>query len=214
MRWLVFALLLSSHAPVAMAQDSRTWSHHELYQKAYDGLLTAPDLDRAFEVSQSRCKIEAMKVSVPAPSCVQRQVEGCFGLSGMALGRCQALQDSQRSLGQLACDNSAASAAYEAQDAIFENCMVVEGWTRRPFVPARSPDPHPDAAFAEALARTIPDWEALDREPGWDAFLKGADPLTGKLRGSILNDLVQQRDAEAVAAMMRQYRSTQAQGAQ
>lgn len=210
MRWLILALFVASSASVALAQNSRTWSHHELYQKAHDGLLSAADLDRAFELSQSRCKIESMKIAVPPPSCVQRQVEGCFGLSGMALGRCQALRDSQRSLGQLACDNSAATAAYEAQDSIFENCMVVEGWTRRPFVPTKSPDPHPDAAFAEALARTIPDWETLDREPGWDAFLKGTDPLTGKLRGSILHDLVQQRDAEAVAAMMRQYRATQA----
>lgn len=112
-----------SNAPAPTGQW--VWNNPELYAKADLNLITDADLDKSFSSAKNQCRIEALRVPKPAPSCYQPPRMDCTGMVGVSLGFCQAFTPPRE------CDYSGVNAAQEAQDSIYESCMSLAGWEKK-----------------------------------------------------------------------------------
>jgi cell division septum initiation protein DivIVA len=65
-------------------------------------------------------------------------------------------------------------------------------------------------AFVTELTSLAPDWEAVDGEDGWKAWLAEYDHDARRLRQDILDDALASRDAKYVASMISKWKATQA----
>lgn len=84
---------------------------------------SAADLHYTFKRDEAACKIEALNIPIPSPSCVQPPRQDCTGLTGFALGYCQSNTPAPR------CDYSSVNAAKNAQKEVQQNCMYLAGWS-------------------------------------------------------------------------------------
>lgn len=75
-----------------------------------------------FSKNKGECNVEAYKLQVPSPSCVQPPKNDCSGKTGFALGFCQSHTPSMK------CDYSAVNIAKAARNEIFTNCLIAKGW--------------------------------------------------------------------------------------
>lgn len=64
--------------------------------------------------------------------------------------------------------------------------------------------------FIAALDDIVPDWRALDKEPGLQTFLAQQDPATGVLLREVLATAAQAFDVVNVARLFNRYRATRA----
>lgn len=100
------------------------WENRELYSKLARGETTNSRVDHDFVIAKNTCKVDALKVPIPSPSCTQPPRQDCFGKTGFALGLCQTYTPSPQ------CDYSSVNAAYSAQGEIFDSCMMLQGWKK------------------------------------------------------------------------------------
>lgn len=84
--------------------------------------LPAADFQLEFSKIKGGCNVEAYKLPVPSPSCVQPPKNDCTGMTGFALGFCRGFTPSMK------CDYSAVNIAKSARTEIFTNCMISKGW--------------------------------------------------------------------------------------
>ncbi|QQD21248.1 hypothetical protein GJQ54_05415 [Oceanospirillaceae bacterium ASx5O] len=75
-------------------------------------------------IAESQCLMEAHKITVPSPSCVQPPKMSCQGQTGFALGFCNAYSPPTN------CDYSAVNSAKQAQYEIMNSCMFLKGWEK------------------------------------------------------------------------------------
>jgi hypothetical protein len=64
--------------------------------------------------------------------------------------------------------------------------------------------------FVMNLTKLVPNWSQVNEEPGWHAFLREMEPMSGKHRQEFLNDASKAYDAQRVAAIFRAYEATKA----
>jgi hypothetical protein len=102
------------------------WRNDDLYAKIDSGTVSREQADHEFLIAKSACKIEALKVPVPSPSCTQ--VPPCTR-TGYQLGLCAEVAATAQH-----CNYSSVNAATEAQGEIFESCLFLAGW-RKIWVP-------------------------------------------------------------------------------
>ncbi len=62
--------------------------------------------------------------------------------------------------------------------------------------------------YLRALAGQVPDWEAINVDRGFLAWLDGVDELTGFTRQDVLNTAYRNQDAGRTAAVFRAYKAT------
>lgn len=86
--------------------------------------VSESELRHEFIVATNTCKIEALKIPVPSPSCTQPPRKDCTGLSGFARGFCLGYTPQRQ------CDYSATNTARRAQVEIYESCMILRGWEK------------------------------------------------------------------------------------
>lgn len=84
--------------------------------------IPQPKLQLEFSKTKGACNVEAYKLPVPSPSCVQPPKDDCTGKTGFALGFCQSYTPPMK------CDYSAVNAASQAREEIFSSCMQANGW--------------------------------------------------------------------------------------
>ena len=84
--------------------------------------LPQAEFQLEFSKTKGHCNVEAYKLPVPSPSCVQPPKDDCTGMTGFALGFCQSYTPSMK------CDYSAVNIAKDARNEIFKNCMISKGW--------------------------------------------------------------------------------------
>ena len=112
--------------PVKKAPEGEyKWSNKKLYDSAEKGLTSWKEVDHQFVVDTNTCKIEALKIPIPSPSCTQAYRRDCSGLQGFAAGICQSQSNKPR------CDYSSVNAAYDAQKEIKESCLILRGWEKK-----------------------------------------------------------------------------------
>lgn len=110
--------------------EKPTGEYQWQYRNPDNKQITAEWLRNESIVATNTCKIEALKVTAPSPSCTQRApvIQDCSGLVGFAAGFCQSSNASAR--GRLDCDYSATKAALNAQEEIYESCLALKGWDK------------------------------------------------------------------------------------
>ena len=131
-RLIVVSIIVFSVAGCASSQPVNSepegkwvWTNEALYTQADAGLITDPELDHAFVVAKNTCKIQALQLPIPSPSCTQPPKQDCSSMpTGFAKGFCQGYNPGPR------CDRTAVVAAQEAQVEIYDSCMMLEGWER------------------------------------------------------------------------------------
>lgn len=126
----LLSMILTGCATVGQQQEQTKpagefqWRNDKLYSAADRGELSSSELNHEFVTAQSQCKIEALKIPVPSPSCTQPPKQDCTGKTGFSLGMCQRYVPNPR------CDYSSVNAAYDAQNQVFESCMGLKGWSK------------------------------------------------------------------------------------
>lgn len=119
--YVIFGWLLSGCATTyqTVQLDSlgeSYWTNSQLLH------LQSSDFQLEFSKVKGKCNVEAYKLPVPSPSCVQPPRQDCTGLTGFALGFCQSHTP------QMKCDYSGVNAAKNARVEIFSSCMQASGW--------------------------------------------------------------------------------------
>lgn len=132
-KMILFALFLSllggctSHTTKA---KKPTGEYQWQYRNPDNKQVTDGWLHNEKIVATNTCKIEALKVTAPSPSCSQSApvIQDCSGLVGFAEGLCRGSNSSAS--GRLNCDYSATQAAMNAQKEIYESCLALKGWDK------------------------------------------------------------------------------------
>lgn len=131
MRIIVFLLALSfigcatnqvKQAEPVTPAPKMVWSHEQLYEDARSGKIQWSEVDQRFLIDSETCKVQALQLPIPSPSCSTIPAPDCSGQVGFMLGACRAQTSYQK------CDYSAVHAAYDAQNKIRHSCMVIKGW--------------------------------------------------------------------------------------
>lgn len=65
-----------------------------------------------------------------------------------------------------------------------------------------------EQTFWGELSRAVPDWQAVNDDPKWHAWLDEVEPLTGVTRQALLNDAQQKLDHRRVATMFTLFKQT------
>lgn len=124
------------------------WTNPELYALSKSGDLSQAELDHAFTLSKNKCKIQALQVSIPSPSCSTIPAPNCSGMTGFALGMCLSQRPTQQ------CNYSSVNAAEEAQVEIFESCLGIEGWEKEWISVGSVTDPEARNISSESSSKT------------------------------------------------------------
>ena len=102
------------------------WTNSALYSKADAGLITDAELNHEFVVSKNTCKIQALQLPIPSPSCTQPPKKDCSSMAeGFAKGFCSGYTPGRQ------CDRTSVVMAQEAQVEIYDSCMTLDGWERK-----------------------------------------------------------------------------------
>jgi DNA repair exonuclease SbcCD ATPase subunit len=88
--------------------------------------------------------------------------------------------------------------------------MVDESKADREARLAREQDEERKTRFLNELTEFVPDWQAFDKEPGFDAFLKQQDEATGSSRQDVLTSAARSYDVLGVARVFNRYRTVRA----
>lgn len=120
----VISCATNAPAPPPRPTGEYVWTHSELYQKAGQGEISDAELKHAFITDKNKCKIEALQVPVPSPSCSTIAPPDCSRLKGFAYGYCIGQRPRQE------CNYSSVDAAQNAQNEIFKSCMELGGWSQ------------------------------------------------------------------------------------
>ena len=99
------------------------WTHPVLESKVNEGQITDKEAQHKFNIIKNKCKIEALKIPIPSPSCYAVQ-RNCSGLTGFAAGFCRGSGPIKR------CNYSSVNAAEKAQVEIYDSCMAIDGWQK------------------------------------------------------------------------------------
>ena len=98
------------------------WVNEPLFERLKSEGGTQDTVALELKIAKAKCKIQALQVPNPGPSC-NTVGASCEGLSGFNAGLCESgAMDRKR------CDYSAQNAAVEAQEEIFEACMLIADW--------------------------------------------------------------------------------------
>jgi hypothetical protein len=62
-------------------------------------------------------------------------------------------------------------------------------------------------ALDDRVAKSVPDFRAIDRDPEWHRWLMGIDGLSGRIRQQLLNEAIARSDARQVKEIFERYRS-------
>ena len=144
------------------------WEDPVLYDRLDRGEITPEEVNQTFLITKSKCKIEALKVPLPPPSCVQQAApSSCASSGALVKGFCQGFYSQPR------CDYTAYNAAKQAQSEIFENCLQVAGWVKfwKPFSdnetePANTASSDGDEEDIELIVKSIPELYRWYEEDG------------------------------------------------
>lgn len=86
---------------------------------------------------------------------------------------------------------------------------------------APEPEPEPEASgdptwdrFLTDLGKVVPDYAAVDSEPGWQQWLRETDPTLGVTRQELLNEYSGGRNTARAAAMFNSYKAGKARNVQ
>ncbi len=122
---LAFVVGCSSHTHKAEKPHGEYKWHYRNPDKKE---LSKSDLENELLMSTNACKIEALKIVAPSPSCTSSPgyLQSCSGLVGFARGMCDA--SNSRALGRIKCDSSATDEARSNQKQIYTSCMILRGW--------------------------------------------------------------------------------------
>ena len=101
------------------------WINPALYDQANAEAITDAQLNHAFVVAKNTCKIQALQVPIPSPSCTQPPKQDCSSMAErFGKGFCKGYNPGPT------CDRTAVVAAQEAQVEIYDSCMFLSGWER------------------------------------------------------------------------------------
>ena len=92
------------------------WNNHAFLH------LSRSEFQLEFSKVKGACNVEAYKLHVPSPSCVQPPQQVCTGKTGFALGFCRSQIPSMQ------CDYSSVNIAKQARNEIYNSCMQANGW--------------------------------------------------------------------------------------
>ena len=121
----IVALLISGCANQPLQPKGEfKWENDILYSELEAGKVTPEQIKHKFVIAKNTCRIDALKVPIPSPSCTQPPRQDCTGQTGFALGFCQGYTPGPE------CDYSSVKAAKAAQEEIFESCMSLSGWIK------------------------------------------------------------------------------------
>ncbi len=120
------SILIISLLVVGCATTYKTYQFGPLTNSYWNNYsltdLPATEYQLEFSKTKGECNVEAYKLQVPSPSCVQPPKANCTGKTGFALGFCQSYTPPMK------CDYSAVNIATAARNEIFTNCMISKGW--------------------------------------------------------------------------------------
>jgi len=98
------------------------WVNEPLQERLKSEGGTQDMYELELNIAKAKCKIQALQVPNPGPSC-STVGASCEGLSGASAGLCASgVMDRKR------CDYTAQNAAVEAQEEIIDACMLIAGW--------------------------------------------------------------------------------------
>jgi hypothetical protein len=98
------------------------WTNAPMVSDLQSGVMSYKEWQHKFVIAESLCTIESLQIPIPSPSCTTTQARDCSGMTGVALGMCQAPR-----LGQQ-CNYSSVNAAKQAQEKVFNSCMFISDW--------------------------------------------------------------------------------------
>jgi hypothetical protein len=55
------------------------------------------------------------------------------------------------------------------------------------------------------VSELVPNWQTIDRDPGWLKWLVGVDTMSGRVRQVLMNEAIDSGNARRVAEIFRQY---------
>jgi hypothetical protein len=61
----------------------------------------------------------------------------------------------------------------------------------------------------EQVATLVPDYQSIDRDPRWHQWLMGVDLMSGRVRQALLNEAIQNGDAQRVRLFFQQFQEGQ-----
>ena len=160
------ALLLGGCKTTPEPTGQWLWEDPFLYEKLDRGEITPEEVNQTFLITKSKCKIEALKVPLPPPSCIQQAApSSCASSGALVKGFCQGFYSQPR------CDYTAYNAAKQAQSEIFENCLQVAGWFKKwkPFDGSEANSPSRDKIEdedIEEIVNSIPELSKWYKEHG------------------------------------------------
>jgi hypothetical protein len=100
------------------------WTNDDLSAQRDSGSISTEQAQHEFTVVSSKCRIEALRIPIPSPSCTQPPRQDCAGMTGFALGFCRSFIPPPQ------CDYSSVNAAKSAQFEVFESCLTLNGWRK------------------------------------------------------------------------------------